>query len=240
MNTAVAVRRTPKVEDIASHRASALIRKGQRAWSAIKGTAAEQRFWWLDVGTALIEGKDRANRKGGQKFSEWVQEMFPGLHERDAQSAMEYANKTDILSEIPAGLSHPRAIMDWHREQQATAALPTDAPAINTKTTQEFDSQRDAEKFIKVDQRAETGGEGSETADRMRRAIAKAHGSTVSGLRRAAAQQAPDMAHRFTPSHQLSIDRMRSTLRDSALAMEASGISKDAVKDIFTQFTNSL
>ena len=75
-----------------------------------------------DVGTALIEGKDKDNRKVGQKFSEWVQEMFPGLHERAASAAMKWAEESETISEIPADLTHPVAILAWHREQQAAAA----------------------------------------------------------------------------------------------------------------------
>lgn len=67
--------------------AQAFIRKGQRAWTAIKATAEEQRTLWLEVGVALMFGKVKENRKPGQKFSDWVTEEFPGLKMRDASDA---------------------------------------------------------------------------------------------------------------------------------------------------------
>ena len=228
------------VIDFSAKRSSAVIRNGQRAWTAIKGTAAEQRFWWLDVGTALIEGKDKDNRKVGQKFSEWVQEMFVGLIQQEASDAIWFAENSMSLMEFAPTVSHPSWIRRLHNEQQATAALPADAPEINTVTAPKFKEKRDAVKFIKVDQRAESNDEGSETAKRHRAFIAKAHNTTVEALRKEAAQTAPDEAHRFNPSLQLSIDNMRANLRNSAASMEASGISKEAIRDIFVHFANSL
>ena len=62
---------------------------------------------------------------------------------------------------MPAELTHPQNIRQWHREQQATltlsSALPEDTPEIVTPApTPKFATKRDAEKFIKVDQRAES------------------------------------------------------------------------------------
>ena len=83
--------------DIASARAAAFIRKGQRAWTEIKKTAEEQRTLWLEVGVALmygkvkenrpVTGKDSRGRTKYQKFSLWVAEMFPGLHANEARCA---------------------------------------------------------------------------------------------------------------------------------------------------------
>ena len=91
-----------------------------------------------------------------------------------------------------------------------------------------------------MDQRAESGDEGSETATRHRAAFAKAHGTTVEALSKEAAQAAPDMAYRFTPTKQRAIDGMLSTLRDSAAAMESDGIPNEAIRVIFINFANSL
>ena len=51
----------------------------------------------------LKDTKDKANRKEGQKFSEWVQEMFPGLTEKTASDAIWWATNSGSLPEIPSG-----------------------------------------------------------------------------------------------------------------------------------------
>ena len=167
--------------------------------------------------------------------------MFPGLTDsHDIADAMWLATNFVTVTENADGLTHPSRIRRAFNEQQAAAALPADAPQINTVTAPKFKEKRDAVKFIKVDQRAESNDEGSETAKRHRAATAKAHSTTVEALRKEAAQTAPDEAHRFNPSLQLSIDNMRANLRNSAASMEASGISKEAIRDIFVHFANSL
>jgi len=104
------------------HRAAAYIRKGQRAWGEIKATAAEQRALWLDVGTALAYGKDKANRQAGQKFSEWVQECFPGICiKNEVPAAIWLVSDFPTRKEIPAGLSYPCSIRKWFNEQQQQA-----------------------------------------------------------------------------------------------------------------------
>ena len=228
-----------------AHRAAALIRKGQRAWKAIKGTAEEQRFWWFDVGTALAEGKAMSkDERGGLKFSAWVAEAFPGLDDpHDIADAIWFAANSVTVTESPAGLSHPSRIRRWFNERAAAAPWDFHEPApeiVKVPETKKFKTQRDAEKFIKVDQRAETRGEGSDTADRMRKAVAKAHGTTVEALRKEAAQAAPDTAYRFNPRTQAAIDGMRSTLRASAAAMQQDGLSLEAIREIFIHFANSL
>lgn len=224
---------------MAGKRAEALIRKGQRAWTAIKGTAAEQRFWWLDVGHALIEGKNKANRKEGQKFSEWVQEMFPGLHERAASAAMKWAEESETISEIPDDLTHPVAILAWHREQQATQALPEPLQQIAPTSTPKL-TQRDAERVAKTIQRASSNDEGAETAQRHVAGLAKKHGLTVPELTEAAKAGAPDTYFRFAPQLQLQLDEFRDGLRVSIGQMEDAGITTDAIKAIFIHFANSL
>lgn len=231
MNTAII--------DIAGHRAGASIRTGQQAWSQIRATVDEQRTLWLEVGVALMYGKQKNNRAAGQKFSDWVQEMFPGLDMRDASDAQWFAENSDTVTDS-CTLSHPRRIREAHNEQQSTAALPADAPEVSTVSAPKFASKRDAESFIKLDQRAESKDEGSETATRMRKAVAAKHGTTVEDLRKEASATAPDEFYRFTPTALKAIDAIRLNLRGSAAAMELSGIPKEAIRDIFFQFTNSL
>jgi hypothetical protein len=217
-----------------------VIAKGQRAWTKIKATAEEQRVLWLEVGTALMAGKIKENRAKGQLFSEWVQERFPGLHMAHAADVLWFAENSNSVLEIPEHLSHPQIIRQWSREQQVTAGLPSDAPEVTIVSTPKFATHRDAVKFIKVDQRAESGGEGADTAKRHRKLMAMAKDTTVEALRKEASATAPYEAYRFNPTAQKAIDSMRSNLRGSAAAMERDGLTKDQIKDIFLQFANSL
>lgn len=218
-----------------------VIAKGQRAWTKIKATAEEQRVLWLEVGTALMAGKIKENRRHGQKFSEWVQEKFPGLGKDNTSSAVWFASEfSGLPKNIPADKYSPDEIRRWFNEQQATADLPSDTPEVTIVSIPKFATKRDAVKFIKVDQRADAGGEGSDIAKRHRAATAKARDTTVEALRKEASATAPDEAYRFNPTAQKAIDSMRSNLRGSAAAMERDGLTKDQIKDIFLQFANSL
>lgn len=51
-------------------------------------------------------------------------------------------------------MSSPRHIREWFNEQKAIAGLPSGAPEVATVSAPRFKTQRDAEKFIKVDQRS--------------------------------------------------------------------------------------
>ena len=83
---------TPLARGMTTAHAQESIRTGQQAWKAIKATAEEQRTLWLEVGVALMYGKmdmnrpvvktDSRGRNSYQKFSEWVQGMFPGLTDK--------------------------------------------------------------------------------------------------------------------------------------------------------------
>ena len=150
-----------QVIDIEGKRASSSIRKGQRAWTAIKDTAEEQRTLWLEVGVALMYGKMAENRPG-QKFSEWVQEMFPGLVDRhDIADALWFAEESATVTQIPEGLTHPSRIRRWFNEQQATKALPpellTTPPPVPTTSL----PKESAVKVNKLAHRAAAGDEGS-------------------------------------------------------------------------------
>ena len=218
-----------------------VVAKGQRAWTKIKATAEEQRVLWLEVGTALMAGKIKENRAKGQLFSEWVQEKFPGLGKDNTSSAIWFASEfSGLPKNIPADKYSPDEIRRWFNEQQAPANLPSDAPEVTIESAPKFATHRDAVKFIKVDQRAETDDEGSAIAKRHRAAIAKSKDTTVEALRKEASATAPDEAYRFNPTAQKAIDSMRSNLRGSAAAMERDGLTKDQIKDIFLQFANSL
>ena len=54
---------------------------------------------WLEVGVALMYGKQKENRERGQKFSEWVNVMFPELSMRDASDAQWFAENLKTVSD---------------------------------------------------------------------------------------------------------------------------------------------
>ena len=111
---------------------SALIIKGQRAWTTIKASAEEQRVLWLEVGVALMYGKIKENREKGQKFSEWVQEMFPGLGGDDTAAAIWYASEfSSTQLEIPEGMSSPQNIRRWFNAQ---GVVPAPTPELTLET----------------------------------------------------------------------------------------------------------
>lgn len=67
-------------------------------------------------------GKQKENRAPGQKFSEWVQEMFSGLLAKTASDALWFAENSAVTADLPGDISHPVNTRDWHREHQATQA----------------------------------------------------------------------------------------------------------------------
>lgn len=190
-------------------RAARSILQGQRAWTQIKATAEEQRTLWLEVGVALMYGKRKENRKGGQKFSEWVQEMFPGLHERTARDALWMAEHfSEVTSALLADLTHPMNIRPWFNDQTTTAALPAELQSIAPVSTPVL-PQRDAERVSKVLLRAASGDEESETAKRHVEGLAKKHGLTVEALTEAAAAGAPDTLFAFDPAQVEALQDLR-------------------------------
>ena len=195
---------TPVCIDLSQARAQSSIRKGQQAWGRIKATAEEQRILWLEVGVALMYGKldtnrpkigsDSRGRPKYQKFSLWVQELFPGLCSTTTTNTMWFAKNSTIMVEIPVGLTHPTAIRDWMDNPKRVVDL--DAPEVWDKLPSDLQEitptpaiqlpQRDAEKVAKVILRAQSGGEGSDIAARHLEGLAKKHGTTAPVLTEAA------------------------------------------------------
>jgi hypothetical protein len=97
-------------------------------------------------------GKQKENRKAGQKFSEWVADAFPGLSMRDASDAQWFAENSETVSDS-CTVTHPTRIRQEHNEQQAAQAIPEDLQAVSA-TPAAVMSQRSAEKAAKVIQRA--------------------------------------------------------------------------------------
>jgi len=226
--------------DLAAAHAQESIRTGQQAWKAIKATAEEQRTLWLEVGVALMYGKIKENRKAGQKFSEWVQEMFPGLSDKTASDAIWWATNSGVTPEIPEGLSHPENIRKWFNEQAATQTLPTELQETPAPEPTVVLPKATAVKVNKLVHRSTTDDEGSETAARHLKAFARQHGVDLDALVKAAAEGDPDGHHRFDPPIQQSIDTWRTNMQAGVAAMERTGLSREAIKHLLINLANSL
>ena len=128
---------------------------GKGAWIVL---SCPQTFLVKNFGVALMYGKIKENREKGQKFSDWVQEMFPGLCiKNDVPAAIWFASDFPHSEEIPAGMSNPRCIRAWFNEQQTTQALPSDLQEITPESALLL-PQRDAERVAKVVHRSTSGG----------------------------------------------------------------------------------
>jgi hypothetical protein len=108
----------------------AVVLRGQQAWCHIKKSAPDQRNAWRDVGEALLEGRSREHREEEQ-FTEWVQEMFPGLQQNEAGAALWFtAEFRGLHVSIPVGMSLPTAIRRRFTDNQ------TDDPQESTISLQ--------------------------------------------------------------------------------------------------------
>jgi hypothetical protein len=124
---------------------------------------------WLEVGVALMYGKQKENRLAGQKFSEWADETFPGLDHNSRADTIRFAEVFSGDLKIPAGLTHPTSVLRW-LDKQATQGLPEDLRTITPGVSPTL-APRDAQKVNKLAHRSTSGDEGSETAARMLKAF---------------------------------------------------------------------
>jgi hypothetical protein len=130
--------------------------RGQKAWSRIKTTVAEQRELWKQVGEALLVG--RRLHKADQKFSQWCKENGFDMSRKARADAMwwsgVYSNYTP-----PEGISHPSNIREGFNEQ---APSPSPEVALNEsdKPRQRIPLET-AKKINKLSSMAESG-EGQE------------------------------------------------------------------------------
>ncbi len=222
---------------------SAIVLKGQRAWTKIKATAEEQRVLWLEVGVALMWGKQKDNREEGQKFSDWVQEMFPGLVDRhDIADALWCAENYVTVTQNTGAtvhLTHPSRIRRACMEAFSTQALPPELQTITPETSTVLPKEA-AVKINKLFHRSTTGDEGSGPAARHLKAFAKQHGIDVEQLVEAAAIGDPDGHHRFSPTRQAALGKFKDSLLQDMQRMEQDGISKEAIRHILINIANSL
>ena len=144
-----------------------------------------------------IDGYDGRGRPVYQTFSAWVKESFPGICTKNEVDAaiwffQEFPRNEEKFGELPAGLTYPRNIREWFNEQpKADEAPPFDLETPPVPQPPVL-APRDAEKVIKIIERADYGGEGSDIAAQHLKGIAKKHGlPDVATLREAAKCGAP-------------------------------------------------
>lgn len=145
--------------------AHATVLRGQRAWTRIKSTAAEQRQLWRDIGEALRYG--RSLHKADRAFSQWVNENgFGDIKPKTRSDAMWLAaGWSGIIPDLPAELTHPEGIRKWFNETQADTPpapeLTIEAPSRLTASIEQVAPV--AHKVNKLAAMAERG-EGQEKA----------------------------------------------------------------------------
>lgn len=95
-----------------------MVLRGQRAWSRIKTTAAEQRQLWREVGEALLEL--RAQHSSNQAFGARCLEEGFDMARADRADSMWLAENWTSLSHGDTTLTHPRRIREEYRDLQAS------------------------------------------------------------------------------------------------------------------------
>ncbi len=148
---------------------SSVVLRGQRAWAHIKATAAEQRVSWRLIGEALRYG--RSLHKADRAFAQWVKDHgFDDIHARTRSDAMWLAeNWSDVTSDLPGDLTHPRNIREWFKDQAAnTPPAPELAFSAPSKLTASIEQVAPvASKVNKLAAMAERGeGQEQKTAQK--------------------------------------------------------------------------
>lgn len=208
-----------------------------------------------------MELKDKANRPG-LKFSEAVQRDFPGLHQTHASDAIWWAEFSNTVLEIPAGLTHPQAIRRWHARaddgpdldaliavevsrcsvvaaeviQKALHGTDLDTAEPPVKATRTVLPTRTAQTVNKQRHRAASNDEGSGPAKRALDAFAKRHDCSTEELLQEAADVDPDGAYRFEGNAQESLDLWRANLHVAAASLIEAGIPAEAIASVFINY----
>jgi hypothetical protein len=219
----------------------ATVSRGQRAWGKIKATAAEQRDLWKQVGEALLVG--RRLHPSNQGFGKWCKEMgFNDIPPRTRSSAMWLAvQRSEIFSGLEAGLTHPVALQAWAKEQEQTSSLPEELLVVTVEQEQTIKlTERDAARINKTIQRARSGDQGSDIAQKHAEAFAKKHGVTPEELEEAAAAASPFTAFQFTPSKQQQLSEFQESVLDAYRVMVIEGVPKKAVIALFTNVLHQI
>jgi hypothetical protein len=217
----------------------ATITRGQRAWGKIKATAAEQRDLWRYVGEALLVG--RRENPSNQAFGKWCKEMgFDDIPSGDRSDAMWFASYP-AGNTIPAGMTHPKHVRQWDRENQQTSSLPEELQEITveTKKVPTMDD-RTAEKVSKLARRAESNDEGSEIAKKHLEALAKKHEVSADDLKEAASIQAPTSFYQFTPTQLGLLEEIEGNVHATVAQMERSGLTREAIAKVFINIAQQI
>ena len=157
---------------------ASIVSTGQRAWTRIKTTAAEQRQLWREVGEALLVG--RRQNPSNQAFGKWCKDMGFDMDPSTRSNAMWFASWTPCKT-LPVELTHPTHIRQWHREQTDGAPVNPDAsPDMDLAASTEVLKNHRRYKAV-VDHSKGTGPE-AETAKRQLKATAKKLGITEAQL----------------------------------------------------------
>jgi hypothetical protein len=218
----------------------AVVARGQRAWSKIETTAAEQRQLWREVGEALAYG--RLGNPANQKFGHWCKDMGFDMDFRVRNDAMWLAGQgNSVLQSLDNGLTHPTAIRQYIKKQEASSALPEDLKdvSITTRAVPTMDD-RTAEKVGKLVRRAASNDEGSEIAKRHLESVAKTHGVSSEDLTEAASIQSPASFYQFTPAQLGMLQELKSNVEANALIMESSGFNREAIAKVFVNVAQNL
>jgi len=97
----------------------AVVIRGQRAWTFIKKSAADQRQAWREVGEALAYG--RALHKADRAFSQWIKEQgFDDIPRGTRADAMWLAQHwCEVSNDSTPDITHPHALRAAFNEAQA-------------------------------------------------------------------------------------------------------------------------
>jgi hypothetical protein len=235
--------------EIAGHRAGACIRKGQQAWTQIKATTEEQRTLWLEVGVALMYGKQKENRtllapRKWQGYCDWVNKTFPELDTHNyAPAALWYAQDfpNDWEKLIPQGMADPVCIQRWFNEKQEilenTDPVLRYAPAPEAKITI---AASIGQRIAKLVHRAKSNDEGSPLAVKAITAYAKQHGVKEEELLEAAKAAAPEVYFQFGPAQVKALSDLYENQLNTVNAMKAYGFTREEIKNIFLKFTSTI
>jgi hypothetical protein len=214
-----------------------VIAKGQKAWTKIKATTKEQRTLWKEIGNALAIGKQQ--NPSNQGFSKWCHTYgFGDILSGDRSDAMWFASNP-TGNTIPEGMTHPKHIRQWVREQEYEAALPTDLQDIQPETVTVL-NESEGRRAAKTILRANSKGEGADIAKRQVAALARKHDTTVEELTEAAKAAAPEVYFQFGPSQVQAIARLYESQRNTVTSMEAYGFTREEIKNVFLKFASTI
>ena len=122
-------------------------------------------------------------------FSDWCKEQGFDMDAPTRSDAMWFASYRDGKTEIPADLTHPKNIRQWHRDQ---APAPSPDLALDTPESS-VNLQAVASQARKINALANSAAAGDETAKRHLAKKAKDFGGSVEEVVKTARAVAPEL-----------------------------------------------